>query len=175
MIEKLLEMAVEFAERLTPVYFVKEYQRGVMFRGGRFKGEITPGTHFKWPIFDDIEVFLVATTTMALPAQSVTTRDGRNVVIKSRIKYRVSNVKVFGVEVADALDALSDMVCGIQFDLIRSMTWEESCLANLDEVITADAKKEAKKWGITIEKVTVTDYSEMRSIRLFNEGGKVTD
>ena len=175
MLEKLIEIATEFAEKLTPVYFVKEYQGGVLFRLGRFKSVIPPGIHWKWPITDDVDIYCVATTTMALPVQSMTTRDGHNVVMKARIKYRVSNLKIYGVEVADVLDALSDMVCGIQFDLIRSMTLVESLETNLDEVITADAKKEARKWGIAIDKVTVTDYSEMRSIRLFNEGSKMTD
>lgn len=175
MLEKLLEFVVQLWEQITPVFFVKEYEGALLFRGGRFRKELSPGVHWKVPWYDDIDKYVVATTTFALPAQSVVTRDGKSVVIKSRVKYKVTNLRIYGVKVTDALDALSDMICGIQFDLIRSMTWEESCGTNLNEVITSEARKEARKWGITVDAVTVTDHSEMASFRLINEGGKLPD
>ena len=41
--------------------------------------------------------------------------------------------------------------------------------ANIDNEITKKLRIEVKKWGINVEKVTLTDIGLISSIRLFNE------
>lgn len=86
------------------------------------------------------------------------------------VKYRVSDPKTYTLDTYDAKDALSDTVCGIIFDAIHTKAWAECSEADLISEINTHAKKEAKKWGITVGKVTLTDFGDVRSLRLFNEG-----
>lgn len=170
MFDKLIEFILEFIDHILPVVIIKEYDRGAFFRFGKFKKIIGPGLHFKLPFLDTIDNHTVVTTTMTLPAQSVVTKDGVSVVIKAQIKYEIEDLSIFAVKVYDAIDAISDMTCGIVFQTIKNKTYQEACTSDLNKLITISAKREAKQWGINIEKITVTDFSQMRSIRLFNEG-----
>jgi regulator of protease activity HflC (stomatin/prohibitin superfamily) len=168
MLEKLIDFILETIEQIIPFKILKDYQEGVLFRFGRFRKVVKPGIQFKLPFFDDIEIHPVVYTTITLPPQSIVTNDGINVVIRGHIKYKIEDIKTFGVEVYDAIDALSDMTGGVIYEIIRTKTWEESYTSNLSSLITKQARIEAKKWGIYIEKVTITDYSKTPSLRLFN-------
>lgn len=171
MFEKLIDVLLNFLEQLMPVQIIKQYQKGILFRLGKHKKELKPGIHFKIPFLDDVDYYGIATTTLTLPVQSIVTKDGISVVVKGVVKYKIDNIVIFGIEVSDAIDALSDMSCGIIFDLITNKTYQETREMNMTKVITALVKNEAKKWGIAVNKVTFTDYSPMKSLRLFNEQG----
>jgi len=168
MLEKLIDFILEIIEQLIPLKILKDYQQGVLFRFGRFHKIVNPGVQFKIPFFDDIEVYPVVFTTITLPPQSIVTKDGINVVIRGQIKYKISNIRIFAVDVYDAIDALSDMTGGVIYEIIRTKTWQESYTSDLSSIITKLAKVESKKWGIHVEKVTITDYSKTPSLRLFN-------
>ena len=174
MFDKLIEFLFEIIEKVLPVFVIKQYQQGVLLRGGKYKKDVYPGLHLKIPFLDDVDVYPVVTTTLDLPAQSIVTKDGIAVVIKTIVKYKVNNIKVFGIEVGDAIDALSDMTRGINFNTIHRRTWLETCEQDIEKIITKEAKKESKQWGIEVEKVTISDYSKMNSLRLFNEQSPLT-
>lgn len=174
MFDRLFDILYALLDKIIPLVIVKDYHRVALFRFGKFRKVLGPGVHFKIPFFDDPDFYVVATTTLTLPVQSVVTKDGESIVVKGAIKYQVTDVEVFGVKVTDAKDALSDMTCGIIFDTIKSLTWQEAYEGDINSVITKKAKSEAKRWGVTIEKVTVTDLSKMRSLRLFNETSSLT-
>lgn len=169
MLDKLIDFLLGIIEKVIPVYIIKEYEQGVFFRFGRYKKDCFPGLHWKLPFIDEIDSYPVVTTTLTLPAQSIITSDGVAVVIKTHIKYKISNIKIYAIEVADAIDALSDMTSGINYVVVHSRTYQETCEHDIEKIITKEAKKEAKKWGIEIEKVTISDYSKINSLRLFNE------
>lgn len=176
MLDKLIEVILQFLDRILPAYIVKEYQAAVHFRWGRLLRVTKPGLHWKIPLADEVDLHLVATTTLTLPAQSVTTIDGVSVVVKAHVKYAVTDVAVYGTAVVDAIDALSDVTCGIIHEALRELTWESARATDLSSRFTKDARREAKRWGISVDRVTVTDLAQMRSIRLFNEGsGKAID
>ena len=47
-----------------------------------------------------------------------------------------------------------------------SRTWEECKLNTLDNEISKDTRREAKKWGIYIDYVVIVQLAEFRNIRL---------
>lgn len=169
MLDKLIEFLLSILDQALPIKIIAEYQKGAMFRGGAFTQVLLPGIHFKIPFFDEVDVYVTATTTLTLPPQSVTTKDGKSIVIRAQIKYKVQDLAIFAVEVADAIDALSDMTGGIIHNAVRTRSFAELCVMDLDSELTKSARPEAKTWGIALQKVTVTDLAEMRSYRLFTE------
>jgi len=169
MFDKLIDFVLDSIDKFLPFIVIKEYEEGALFRFGKYKKIFRPGFHFKIPYVDDIDTYTIATTTLTLPVQSIVTKDGKAIVIKAQIKYKIKDLSIFAVKVYDAIDALSDMTCGIIFQTIKDKTWEEACNMDLNKKITVNARREAKQWGIHIDKITVTDFSQIRSLRLFNE------
>ena len=112
-------------------------------------------------------------TTHSMPSQSLTTKDEKDIVVKGIIKYRVVDMKIFALEVWDAVDAISDMTQGIIFDIVKEKTWDELQHEDLKKEISRKARSEAKRWGIEIETITLSDLARIKSIRLLNDSGSI--
>jgi regulator of protease activity HflC (stomatin/prohibitin superfamily) len=108
-------------------------------------------------------------TTLSLDAQSLYTKDKQNIVVKAVIKYKISDVKTFLLEVYDAQDALSDMSQSIIKNVIMSMSMDECTDSELDNTLTKKVRVEARKWGVEVQQVTLTDLAPIRSFRLIND------
>lgn len=169
MFDKLIEIITHWWLQLTPVIIVRDYEEAVLLRFGKFKALLKPGIHFKIPLFDEVIEQHVVVTTLSLDAQSLYTRDRQNIVVKGLIKYKIADVKTFLLEVYDAQDALSDMSQSIIKNVIMSMTLEECTDCELDNTLTKKVRVEARKWGVEVQQVTLTDIAPIRSIRLIND------
>jgi regulator of protease activity HflC (stomatin/prohibitin superfamily) len=169
MFDKLVDLVINWIEQILPVVIIPSYEEGVMMRFGKFKKVLSGGVYFKIPFFDEILRQHVVVTTISLPAQSLYTLDKQNFVVKGVIKYRIADVKVFLMEVYDAQDALSDMTMSIIKNVVISSPAEKCIDPELDTILTKKARVEAKKWGVDIQQVTLTDVAPIRSYRLIND------
>ena len=93
----------------------------------------------------------------------------RSIVVKGVIKYRIADVQTFLLEVYDAQDALADMTQSIIKNIVMSKTLEECIDPEIDNTLTKKARVEAKKWGVEIQQVTLTDLAPIRSFRIIND------
>lgn len=170
MLDKLIDIIVQFIGDILPVEVIPHYDRGVRLRFGKPKGgELSPGLHWKIPFVDTFLTHMVKTKTINLLEQTVTTKDYKSIVVKAVIKYEVIDVATLLLEVNDATDALADMVQGIIRDKIIEKNWTECNSQALTAEIAKTSKAEAKKWGLKILEITLTDLAEMKSIRLLNK------
>lgn len=173
MIEKLIDFFLSLIDQIIPISIINQTDKGVRLRFGQFKEVLQPRWHYKIPFVDEVVKHTVLWTTLSTPAQSLTTSDGKDVVLKMVIKYRISDIETFLLEVWDAVDAISDMTQGIAFDMIKNKTWEEVQHDDAKKEITRKARVEAKRWGIEIDTVTLSDLAKIRSIRLLNDAGSL--
>jgi regulator of protease activity HflC (stomatin/prohibitin superfamily) len=169
MFDKLVELLTNWWIELKPIVIIRDYEEAVLLRFGVFKSVLKPGLHFKIPMFDEVIDQHVVVTTLSLDAQSLYTLDKQNIVVKGVIKYKISDVKTFLLEVYDAQDALSDMSQSIIKNIIMSMTLEECTDVELDNTLTKKVRVEARKWGVEVQQVTLTDLAPIRSFRLIND------
>lgn len=169
MFDKLIEIITHWWLQLTPTIIIRDYEEAVLLRFGIFKKVLKPGIHFKIPLFDEVIDQHVVVTTLSLDAQSLYTKDKQNIVVKGVIKYKIADVKIFLLEVFDAQDALSDMSQSIIKNVIMSMSMDECTDSELDNTLTKKVRVEAKKWGVEVQQVTLTDLAPIRSFRLIND------
>jgi len=169
MFDKLIDVLIEWWGQILPFIIIRDYEEAVLLRFGRFNQVLLPGIHFKVPFFDEVIDQHVVVTTLSLDAQSLYTKDKQNIVVKGVIKYKISDVKIFLLEVFDAQDALSDMSQSIIKNVIMSMTMDECTDSELDNTLTKKVRVEARKWGVDIQQVTLTDLAPIRSFRLIND------
>jgi regulator of protease activity HflC (stomatin/prohibitin superfamily) len=169
MFDKLIEIITNWWLQLTPIIIIRDYEEAVILRFGKFKAVLKPGMHFKIPLFDEVIDQHVVVTTLSLDAQSLYTLDKQNIVVKGVIKYKISDVKTFLLEVYDAQDALSDMSQSIIKNVIMSMTMDECTDSELDNTLTKKVRVEARKWGVEVQQVTLTDLAPIRSFRFIND------
>ncbi len=169
MFDKLIELLSNWIEQLLPVFIIRHYEMGVLMRWGKYKCVVSPGVYFKIPFFDEVINQHVVVTTLSLPPQSLYTKDRQNIVVKGLVKYRIVDVKIFLLEVYDAQDALSDMTQSIIKNIIMDKTLDECIDTEIDNTLSKKARVEAKKWGVEIYQVTLTDLAPIRSFRIIND------
>jgi regulator of protease activity HflC (stomatin/prohibitin superfamily) len=150
-----------------PFTVVKEYQAGVLLRFGKYKKVLRAGFHWCWPFYiDEVVECDIATETIETKPQSLTTKDGQNIVVSARVKCYVEAPEIYTIKVKDVTNAIGDITQGKIKDVIMKLTWEECRESNLDTQITGKVRAEATKWGVYVERVTTADLQLTRSIRL---------
>ena len=169
MFDKLIEVLTNWWYYISPAIIVPNYEQGVLLRNGKFIKVLQPGFHVKLPIFDEVITQHVVVTTLSLAAQSLYTKDKQNIVVKGVIKYRIADVQTFLLEVYDAQDALADMTQSIIKNIIISLSLDQCIDPEIDNILTKKARVEAKKWGVDIQQVTLTDIAPIRSFRIIND------
>ena len=169
MFDRLIDVITEWWAYLMPAIIIPNYEEAVLLRNGKFIKVLGPGFHVKLPIFDEVISHHVVVTTLSLPAQSLYTQDKQNIVVKGVIKYKISDVKIFLLEVFDAQDALADMTQSIIKNIIITTPLEQCLDLELDNLLTKKVRVEARKWGVEIQQVTLTDIAPIRSYRIIND------
>jgi regulator of protease activity HflC (stomatin/prohibitin superfamily) len=169
MFDRLIDLISNWLEKIVPFFIVMEYEEAVVLRFGKFYKVAKPGLHFRIPIVDEFMTNHVVVTTLSLPPQSLYTKDKQNIVVKGVIKYRIADVQTFLLEVYDAQDALSDMTQSIIKNVVMDKSLEECIDTEIDNLLSKKARVEAKKWGVEIQQVTLTDLAPIRSFRLIND------
>ena len=154
---------------IVPFFVVKEYEQAVLLRVGTFHNTYKKGLHFKFPLIDEVLKHVTVTTTLTIPTQSVTTLDQKQIVVKAVVKYIIEDIKLFLLQVNDSVDAISDTTQAIIKEQINQKEWKDCNSIKFDNEITKKLRIYIKKWGIYVDKVTLTDIGIIRSIRLFNE------
>ncbi len=175
MFDKLIEFIIGIIDKVMPFWIVKQTDNAILLRFGKYSRTLQPGFYWKWPFADEIISHHVMTALLSIPVQSLTTKDGLQIVVKAVVKYKVDDVKPLLLEIWDSTDAISDVTQSIIKKQIHIRTWQQCNDDDIDNEITKKLRVEIRKWGISIENVTMTDIGITPSIRLFNEQVKKED
>ena len=71
-----------------------------------------------------------------------------------------------------ASDVLVDTTQGIIRDSVERTNWYD--LENVNETLTNEVSKVVMDWGITIERVTLTDLGIVSTYRIMSDSNKAT-
>jgi len=167
MLDKLMDLLVRFGRDMLPFVIIEQWNGAVQLRLGKFIKVLYPGIHFKIPFFDSIIECPVITQSVNLPSQTLTTLDEQSIVLKSIIRYKVSNIRTYLLGVMHANDVLIDTTQGIIRDVVEMTTWNN--LVDVNETITNEVKEYVVRWGIEVEAVTITDLGIVKSFRIFGD------
>lgn len=145
------------------VRILKEYERAVVFRLGRYSKEGAlyggngPGLIILIPILDKMERVSLRTVTMDVPAQDIITRDNVSVKVNAVIYFRVIDAPKAILEVENFLYATSQIsqttlrsVLG-QSQLDDLLSKREEINAQLQLVID----QQTEPWGVKVSTVEV--------------------
>ncbi|MDC4206370.1 MAG: slipin family protein [Candidatus Manganitrophus sp.] len=148
---------------INGVRILKEYERAVVFRLGRYSKEGAlyggngPGLIILIPFLDKMERVSLRTVTMDVPAQDIITRDNVSVKVNAVIYFRVVDAPKAILEVENFLYATSQIsqttlrsVLG-QSQLDDLLSKREEINAQLQVVID----QQTEPWGIKVSTVEV--------------------
>lgn len=174
MFDKLFEFLRLIWNELVPYYIVTEMESACVLRFGKYHKVAEPGVHCKIPFVDAVYSYHVKTTTSHLASQTLTTKDGKSVVIKAIVRYNIEDVKLFTLSVWDAHEAIGDTVQGIISEIVMKSSWDE-VLEGIEDRIFNKSLEILKSWGILIEKITLSDLGLIKTIKLLNNQDTISN
>ena len=131
---------------------LNEYERGVIFRLGKFSAVKGPGLIILIPILDRMIKLSLRTIALDVPAQDIITKDNVSVKVNAVVYFRVYDPNKAIIQVEDYMYATSLIsqttlrtVTG-QGDLDDLLTHRELVNSRLRELID----KETEPWGIQV-------------------------
>ena len=168
MFDKLITAIQQFGKHLSPLFVIDMWEEGIVLRGGRFLKIVKSGMYLKIPFLDAVWKHTTITQSIDIPPQSVTTADNKNVVVKGIIRFTISDIKLFLTTITEPKDVLTDTTGGMIRGIIEDTKWID--IVDIDKKLTSKVSKFVKKWGIKVEKVTLTDLQIANSIRIIQDG-----
>ena len=139
------------------VRIITEYERGVIFRLGRFIGVKTAG--FKWiiPGVDRMVKISLREIVMDVPSQEVITRDNVSVKVNAVLYFRVLHPEKAVIQVENYLYGTSQLaqttlrsICG-QAELDELLAERDDVNQKLQEIIDL----QTEPWGVKVRAVEV--------------------
>ena len=141
----------------SAIRILLEYERGVVFRPGRFSGVKGPGLKFIIPIIDQLKKINMRTVAMDVPPQDIITRDNVSVKVNAVLYFRVVQPEKALIEVDNYLYATSQLaqtslrsVLG-QVDLDDLLAQRDKINHNLQEILD----RQTDPWGVKVSNVEI--------------------
>jgi regulator of protease activity HflC (stomatin/prohibitin superfamily) len=143
----------------TSVRVDREYERGVMFRLGRFQKIQGPGLYFTIPVIDQKVQVDIRTKTVDIAPQEAVTADSVTIKINAVLYYRI----IDPMKAISRVENYQMAVYQASMTTLRNIVGQH----NLDDMLQSRDKINAKvqeivdeitePWGVAIERVELKD------------------
>ncbi|RKX60702.1 MAG: slipin family protein [Thermodesulfobacteriota bacterium] len=141
------------------IKIIREYERAVILRLGKFHAVKGPGLIILIPVIDTMRKIDLRVITLDVPPQEVITRDNVSIKVSAVVYFRVVDPEKAFLQVEDYYYATSQLaqttlrsVCG-QAELDEILAEREKLNIKLQEILDADTEP----WGVKVSKVEIKE------------------
>lgn len=140
---------------------INEYERGILFRFGRFSKILRPGWHFVFPIIHSYKKVDIRTKAVDVPEQEAITRDNVSIKINAVLYYKVFDASKAILAVQNYNYAVGQLAQTTMRNIVGSVSLDE--LLTEREKLSLEICKivdaETDPWGIKVENVELKDVA----------------
>jgi regulator of protease activity HflC (stomatin/prohibitin superfamily) len=146
---------------------LQQFQRGLVFRLGRYEATRGPGLTWIIPVIDRLQVVDIRVVTQDIEPQETMTNDNVPVKVRAVVWYKVINPENAIIQVARFEDAVRQTALTIlrsvigQHSLDELLKEQEKLSNMLGEVID----KVTEPWGVAVERVQIKDVEIPQSMQ----------
>jgi len=145
---------------LSGLRIAQEYQRGVLFRLGRYAGLRGPGLYWIIPLGIDRAVTIdIRTRTVSAEQQETITRDSVTVKLNAVLWFRVTDPERAVIAVADAPTAVYQLALTSLRNLIGRHDLDEVLQERdkINELLRQNVAESTLTWGVEVERFEMKD------------------
>ena len=150
-----------------PLRVVRDYQRLVVFRLGRYIGERGPGLVWLWPIIDQPVWANLREDFLEIPSQTCITQDNAPIDIDFLIYWKVVDPGLSVLKVRDFAGASQ----GIATTTLRAVIGDiplDDVLAKreqINQILRAKLDEVTERWGVKVTSVEIREIVPPREIQ----------
>jgi regulator of protease activity HflC (stomatin/prohibitin superfamily) len=141
------------------IQLAAQWEKGVVFRLGRFNGTKGPGLFFIIPIIDQVKLIDTRIRAMDIPAQQMITKDNVPVKINGVIFFKVDEVADAIIKVQDYRYAITQYAQTALRDVIGQMSLDQllSEREQIARMIETAVEKDTQGWGLEVTGINIQD------------------
>ncbi len=144
---------------LSGIRIANEWQRGVLFFLGRFRGIRGPGLFYVIPILEFVKMVDLRTITVTIEAQETITRDNVSIRVNAVVWYKIGDPAKAIINVENYSQAVYQFTASHLRNMIGVHTLDEVLKErnkiNLDMIGVLN--ETVFDWGLLVEKVEIKD------------------
>jgi regulator of protease activity HflC (stomatin/prohibitin superfamily) len=146
---------------------IRQAQKGIVERFGRYKETLDPGLRFLVPYVDTLRSRIdLRETVLDIEPQAVITKDNVGVTVDAVVYYYVTDAKAVRYEVANFYVAVSKLAQTNLRNLVGDMTLDET-LASRERInanLRTTLDEATDKWGVKVTRVEVKEILPPKDI-----------
>ena len=143
----------------SAIKVLMQYERGVVFQLGKYKGMKDPGLVFIIPIIQKMEVVDMRIKTADIPRQEVMTKDNISILVNAVVYFKVVDPKAVIVNIQDYVyairqytqAALRDVIGNQEMDFV--LTEREAIATEIRSIVDS----ETNEWGLDVESIKIQE------------------
>jgi len=155
----LIFLLVMYTQVNTFFAQLREYERAVVFRFGKFNRVVGPGWYFFFPFVETYERVELRIRTIDIKAQDVITKDNIKLKLDAIIYLKVKDPKAAILNVEDYEASATSYVQASIRDVIGKTPLSDA-IAKVDQInikLKEELRNQAKHWGVEVESVEIQD------------------
>jgi regulator of protease activity HflC (stomatin/prohibitin superfamily) len=155
----LLILFLLFLFIFRPIRVIRDYERLVVFRLGRYVGERGPGVVWLWPIIDQAVRANLREEYLEIPSQTCITQDNAPIDIDFLIYWKVVEPGLSVIKVKDFAGATQ----GIATTTLRAVIGDialDDVLARreqINQVLRSKLDEVTERWGVKVTSVEIRE------------------
>ncbi|MCX6013401.1 MAG: SPFH/Band 7/PHB domain protein [Chloroflexi bacterium] len=146
---------------------VRQAEKGIVERFGRYKETLDPGLRFLLPFVDRVAARIdMRETVLDIEPQAVITKDNVGVTVDAVVYYYVTDAKAVRYEVANFYIAISKLAQTNLRNLVGDMSLDET-LASRERInasLRTTLDEATDKWGVKVTRVEVKEILPPKDI-----------
>jgi regulator of protease activity HflC (stomatin/prohibitin superfamily) len=143
----------------SAIQLAAQWQRGVVFRLGKYKDTRGPGLFLIIPVIDQVRMVDTRVLAVNIPKQQVITRDNVPVTIDGVLFFRVTNAAEAIIMVQDYRFVVAQYAQTSLRDVIGQLTLDQLLTEReqIAKAIEAHVEKDTKGWGLEVTGLRIQD------------------
>ena len=144
---------------LSSIKQVNEYERGILFKFGKYKRVLAPGWHVVLPIIESFAKIDIRTKAVDVPEQDAITKDNVSIKINAVLYYKVFDAAKAVIEVERYQYAVAQLAQTTMRNAVGAVSLDEllSEREKISSEICSIIDTATDPWGIKVENVELKD------------------
>jgi regulator of protease activity HflC (stomatin/prohibitin superfamily) len=146
---------------------IRQAQKGIVERFGRYKETLDPGLRFLVPYVDALRARIdMRETVLDIEPQAVITKDNVGVTVDAVVYYYVTDAKAVRYEVANFYVAVSKLAQTNLRNLVGDMSLDETLASRerINAALRTTLDEATDKWGVKVTRVEVKEILPPKDI-----------
>jgi regulator of protease activity HflC (stomatin/prohibitin superfamily) len=149
------------------IVIIRQAEKGIVERFGRYKETLDPGLRFLVPFADSLRARIdMRETVIDIEPQAVITKDNVGVTVDAVVYYYVTDAKAVKYEVANFYTAVSKLAQTNLRNLVGDMSLDETLASRerINSSLRSTLDEATDKWGVKVTRVEVKEIQPPHDI-----------